>query len=281
MRHCIAKTRSGSRCRNEALPKSLYCHIKAHQAYKPEGLHKRLWTLIRLHWIVSVGLVASIVTIVGFILYLRDKRAEATAGSLNAPSLGSVKYLSVGTTRFLVDSPDNVFLRDGDTPVLSLKLSSSKLLVSTSIRNANGELIAELRDNEWKLNRDSIFDRNYTDNALEVRDRQGKVSLQVVHFGDTIHLAGIFRCKNGWATVLGPVKDGAVMDIKPPGKEAQYEITPICEYPSDRHFSSCPGIQSLSAFIRHGEGPAYRLGGSLNICNQPATNETTNNLSAK
>jgi hypothetical protein len=78
------------------------------------------------------------------------------------------------------------------------------------------------------------------------QDRWGKVAIQLVHFGDTIHLAGIFRCKNGWTTTMGPVgEDGAVMDIKPPGEKPHYEIPPICEYPSERHFGSCPGIASF------------------------------------
>jgi hypothetical protein len=281
MGRCIGKTRIGNRCRNESLPGTTHCHIKAHQSAKQEPVHRRIWNFVCDHWIVTVGLVASFVTIAAFILYLRDKKMEATSGILSAPTSGGIKYLSVGPTRFIVASPDNVFLRDVDSPVLSLRLVDNRLLVSTIIRNARGDLIAELRDNEWQVNKDSIFDRNYTDNALEVRDRQGKVTLQVVHFGDTIHLAGIFRCKNGWTTVLGPVQGGAIMDIKPPGEEAKYEIAPICEYPSEQHFSYCPGIEYLKSRVTHGEGPAYRLGGSLNLCDKPAMDKAVGSPASK
>jgi hypothetical protein len=286
MGRCTANTKSGNKCRNRSLPGTSYCHIKAHRSAKQENIGKRTGGFIRDHWIAIASLIASIVTIVAFIFYLRDKKTEvttgllnkkieATTGVLNAPTSGEVKYLSVGTTRFVIASPDNVFLRDGESPVLSLRLVENRLLVSTTIRNAKGDIIAELRDNEWQLNKDSIFDRNYTDNALEVRDRQGKITLQAVHFGDTIHLAGIFRCKNGWTTVLGPVEGGAVMDIKPPGEEAQYDISAICEYPSERHLSSCPGIEYLRTIVRHGDGPAYLLGGSLDLCDKPSLDKAT------
>lgn len=245
--------------------------MKSHRPIE-QKLHKRTWKFICGHLISTIALVGSIVTILGFLLYLHDKKIDSISGVLTASQTGSVKYISVGATRFIVDSPDGVFLRDGELPVLSVRLINERLLVSTSIRNKVGEIIAELKDNEWKLNKDTIFDRNYTDHILEVRDRWGKVAIQVVHFGDTIHLAGIFRCQNGWATALGPVgRDGAVMDIKPPGKDPHYEIPAICEYPSERHFGSCPGIASLKKLVRHGEGPAYRMGGSLNLCNKTTT----------
>lgn len=214
-----------------------------------------------------VSLAAAVIGIVSYVEYLKDKRQNAQVGVISSPASAQVRYLSVGSTRFRIDSPDGVFLKDGELPILSLSLKSGKLLVSTTIRDDKGELVAELRNNEWQTNKNSIFDRNYTDNALEVRDQNGKVALQVVHFGDTIHLAGIFRCRSGWTNVFCPVPEGgAVIDIKPPGQEPQHSIAPIFEYPSELHFGSCPGLSSLEKIITHGPGNAYRLTGALDIC---------------
>jgi hypothetical protein len=246
MGRCKAETKRGRQCGNNAISGSDYCHIKAHRSIKEEPhrlVSRAIWKAIRSHWIASISLLGSIVTIFAFLLYLQDKKVESTSGLLTSPSLTSFRYLTVGTVRFIVDSPDNVFLREGDTPILSLRLVNNRLLVSTMIRDMNGDLIAELVDNEWKLNKDSIFDRNYTDECLEVRDKQGRITLQVIHFGDTIHLAGIFRCRNTCTTVLEPSENGAVFDITLPGKEPNYQIPAICDYPSDRHFGACPRIE--------------------------------------
>lgn len=233
---------------------------------------KSKWYLLLLkhlkkHWGVYATILSLVLGIVSLTYYILDKRRTALSGQLSSPHSATVKYLSVGSTRFIIDSPDGIFLKDGDMPILRMNLHDGELMVSTTIRDSNGKIVAELVDNEWQLNENNIFDRNYTDTALEVRDQAGNVTLQVVHFGDTIHLAGIFRCKNKWTNVFCPLPEGgAVIDIKPPGVEPEHSIQPIFKYPSERHFGICPGLESLEKTIVHGPGNAYRMGGALDIC---------------
>ncbi len=226
-----------------------------------------VWQHIKKHWPIYTTLLSLGLAIASFAYYKLDKQKNALTGVISSPHSAEVKYLSIGSTRFIIDSPDGVFLKDGEQPVLTMNLNDGKLMVSTIIRDTKGEIVAELIDNEWQLNDQNIFDRNYTDNALEVRDQTGKVTLQVVHFGDTIHLAGIFRCRNQWTNVFCPLAEGgAVIDMKPPGVEPEHSIQQIFRYPSERHFGSCPGLKSLEKTIVHGPGGAYRMGGALDIC---------------
>lgn len=77
------------------------------------------------------------------------------------------------------------------------------------------------------------------------------VVLQVVNFGEAIHFAGIFHRKNGWTYALLPIGySGAIMEIKPPGVELEYEIDAICEYQSETHFGDCPGFDFLKKLIK-------------------------------
>ena len=224
---------------------------------------KRPWGIL----LVMLTITASVLGIVSYVHYRIDKQHSSATGMISPPSFASVKYLSIGSTRFLIDSPEGVFLKDGDIPVLTMNIKDRKLLVTTTIRDTRGNIVAELKNNEWRVNKNNIFDRNYTNNALEVRDQSGKIALQVVHFGDTIHLAGIFHCRNGWTNVFMPLPEGgAIIDIKPPGKEPEHSIQQIFEYPSELHFGSSPGLASLEKLIIHGPGPAYRLSGALDIC---------------
>lgn len=222
---------------------------------------------INKNWLELAGLLISLIGLSSIWFYYHEKRLSATSGLLSSSVPASKRYISLGPSRFIIDAPNHVFLRDHDSPVISLRSENNKLFVSSEIRDNNGNLVAELRDNEWTLNKNAIFDRNYTDSTLEIRDRNGHVALQVVDFGDIINVEGIFRCKNGWATILSHTDDGGRMSFIPPGKEPEITIQQVCEYPSDQHLGSCPAVEHLSKIINHApSGNAYRLGDSLDIC---------------
>lgn len=263
MSRCKAKTKSGDQCRNNPISGTNYCYIKAHGATDVSIL-KRIFNYIRNH---LIGVASLILGIVALVFYLHDKKIESTSGVLETDKTAKRKYIAVGGARFIIDSPDNIFLREGDQPIVLLRINNNRLFISFVIRDEQGDIIAELRDNEWKLNRNLYFDRNYNDQILEVRDNKGKVVLQVINFGEVIHFAGVFNCKNGKKFALMPDKQGgAIMEIRPQGVELEHTIEPICDYPSDKHLGSCPGFASLKKLSRIDSERGYRLGGSLEIC---------------
>jgi len=70
--------------------------------------------------------------------------------------------------------------------------------VSTRVTDENGNLIAELIRNDWKVAPSpGSWDRNYTDDALEVKDAQGNVTLQVRAFFDRIQIQGAWWIVSG------------------------------------------------------------------------------------
>jgi hypothetical protein len=94
---------------------------------------------------------------------------------------------------------------------------------------------------------------------LEIRDNTGKVVLQVANLGNTVDVAAIFHCKNGWTYMAGPIAgEGSAIELRPPGEALRSEIPPICNYPSDLHFGSCPGIERLKK-MASGPHPTYTL----------------------
>jgi hypothetical protein len=274
MPQCRGRTRDGSRCKNNAIPGTKSCYLASHGGYTASP-SRRVRNYIANHplflLLCAVGSVASVVALSWA---YSDRLREAYEGLITAPRGAEMTYLAVGATRFTIEGPRGVFLRDGETPLLSLKLVNDALLVSTVIRDPAGNIVAELRDNEWSINRNAAFDRNYTKNVLECRDNQGRVTLQVVHFGNTIHVGGTFRCRNGWTTTLGPIgAGGALMDIRPPGEtdRPEYQIPEICKYPSRLHFGDCPGVTELRGLVRHDAGTGYILKDALDICTHHPT----------
>jgi hypothetical protein len=271
MSRCQAHTRKGTLCRNNAMHGASFCYLTSHGASGAPVL-KRVLNAIANHKLLLaiVGVVGSLASILSIKWYYADRAQAVFSGVLDARPIATRPYLSVGTTRFIVEEPNGVFLRDGGQPLLRFRLSEGALFVTTTIYDADGKLVAELHDNEWALNKNALYERNYTPNVVECKDNRGRVVLQVVHLGDTVHLAGTFRCRSGWTVVLGPIgMEGAVFDLRPPGVPNEYELPALCRYPSAAHLGECPGVPTLSASVRHGPGPAYLLKGSLDICTGP------------
>lgn len=117
-----------------------------------------------------------------------------------------------------------------------------KIKVSTQISDGDGNLIAEIVRNEWRVSPSRAWDRNYSDDALEVRDSRGLVVLQVRALADRIQLQGAWWVDlgfNGWAQVFflkdPNSKDAQFVFVPKNGKSSPPSIVPIFEYPSELH----------------------------------------------
>jgi hypothetical protein len=245
MSRCKAKTRNGDQCRNHAIRGTEFCYISSHgQIQKSIGQKTR--NFLRNQWLALVAIASLALGIPALYWHFQDKNRSATSGVLSSSILSGVMSISVGSAEFRMLSKDGTVFDEGGDPLLSIHLRNAKLLVSTRVRDANGNLIAEMEDNQWKHeSQPAIFDRNYTKDTLEIRDRTGKVVLQVADLGNTIEVAAVFNCKNGWTYLVGPLAGGSGVELRPPGKPLTSEIPAICDYPSDLHFGSCPGFERL------------------------------------
>ena len=71
---------------------------------------------------------------------------------------------------------------------------SNGIVLTTSVKDRNGNLIMDLKDNHWRVYPSYSTDKNYTRNSLEVKDSSGEVVLQVVlvrvNRSPTRHMAG-------------------------------------------------------------------------------------------
>ena len=115
-----------------------------------------------------------------------------------------------------------------------------ELKVSTKIRDSQGHIIAEVVRNEWKVNPNKTWDRNYTKNALEVRDPSGEVILQLRLVEDRVQFqAKLYDAsgrRTGFGKMLGPEGWGGAMEFTGPNNpELSLKITPLFKYPSASH----------------------------------------------
>ncbi len=128
-------------------------------------------------------------------------------------------------------------LKFAENSNLTIEERKGKLYVSTELLDPNGNLIAELKRNQWKV-APSAWDRNYTNDALEIRNPQGRVALQVRLVNDRVQLQGEWWNSSGRGVRLvkspDPDHPGGLFVFLKTGNEAP-QVQPIFEYPSDLH----------------------------------------------
>jgi len=181
---------------------------------------------------------------------IKEKKASRYSGVLKgAPitilSAGQEVYpqLKLGDSRVFFNwqgskgKPMFKIFEDND---ITFWIDNDRLRLSTKIRNKNGEMIAQLIGNEWKVKPEKLWGRNYSDNALEIVDEAGDVVLQVILEEDHVQFAAKMYSSNGQGVGLGSTEDPkigvvGVIEIAPPGQPLKLFIEPIFKYPSELH----------------------------------------------
>ncbi|MEW6455266.1 MAG: hypothetical protein AB1410_00945 [Acidobacteriota bacterium] len=123
---------------------------------------------------------------------------------------------------------------------LTIWTENGNLKISTIIRNKKGEVVAELLANEWKIKKEKAFDRNFTKDALEVKDETGDIVLQIRVKDNRVQFQGKFYDGNGQGIAFGkidtPQGAGGIIEITCPDHPIlELKIKPIFKYPSEMH----------------------------------------------
>lgn len=211
-----------------------------------------------------------------------EKRARATEGTLvsNDRHLTD-RVVGVGPgLYFKVAATNGVFLTADGEPIVSLKVVNGKLLVSAKIVGSDESLVAEIIDNDWKVNPNKSFDKNYNDNTLEVLDNSGNIVLQVALLEGLAHIAGQFKCAQGKIArigysmnVKGVGDDGWVdyksyFDWRSTTNQNFPKLPRLFKYPTPKHFGEKDdsGLTVLEALYRNVPRSNIHLVTTLEIC---------------
>lgn len=112
-------------------------------------------------------------------------------------------------------------------------------LFSTDVRDDQGNIVATVRDNHWEVaTAPTSWDKNYTEDALEVLDRRGHVVLQVRLFPDRVQFQGEWRDRNGVGRrfLYDSQQRGMIMiPVIPNQLDTEQQISPMFRYPSREH----------------------------------------------
>lgn len=121
---------------------------------------------------------------------------------------------------------------------LTIAKDDKGIKVSVLIRDKNGNAVAELIKNEWKVNKNNSYDRNYSKDALEVKDNTGDIILQIRLLQDRVQIQAKLYDSNGSGVAVTKDRDGSGVrfEFTINNREAlEAKIKPIFKYPSELH----------------------------------------------
>jgi len=114
-----------------------------------------------------------------------------------------------------------------------IKLQNGKFLISTVVRNEEGEIIAKIVDNNWVVNENRIIarDRNYNSYAFEVINSDLIPVIQIVFYPQNkMYLGGLFYVPSG-RMLLTP----ETTIFNPSSSDVAEENQKIFVYPSEQN----------------------------------------------
>jgi hypothetical protein len=176
----------------------------------------------------------------------RRERAAETRGYIAArnPQALLMPVLEFGDSGVTYNwhSKDQQLRLLSDAP-LRLEMGDDGIEISTVIRDRNDRLVVQVDKNHWFVPPNASTDKNYTDDALEVKDEGGHVVFQTHILSDRIQLRGEWHDAFGGGVQIGECQlsekiGGCIRVFGPnlPEKTSKTLIDPIFEYPSIDHW---------------------------------------------
>jgi len=170
------------------------------------------------------------------VAYIKEK-ARATSGDLIATDDGKdhssdPPVLQIGPNggvKFSWAGPQGTPMFTAPYDKIDIRMIKGRVYLTTTIRNQNKNLIVEITDNHWIVSSSTAvsWDKNYTDDSLEVKDGHGRVVLQVKLMPNVVQL------QTEWEWDLGTRSGGIFEDGK---YDAKNGIKPMFKYPSELHW---------------------------------------------
>ncbi len=113
---------------------------------------------------------------------------------------------------------------NGNIPII-VKVKENKILITTKVFGQDGKVVAEIIDNEWRVNPNNYLKRNFDDHGFEVVDQYDITLLQVDYRNSqTIYIAGVFYSR-GSIMILS--QNGMLFNKIPESTEKLREMTSI------------------------------------------------------
>jgi hypothetical protein len=125
-----------------------------------------------------------------------------------------------------------------DLPLTFTIDKKGALLVNAKYRDFDGNIVAEINNNEWVINHNNYFKRNYDSTGFEVIDKDGITKFQIEFINNKIiKIGGVFRDSCNWWFVSD--SRTSVFDVRFMKKEEiikeSTKVPDLFRYPSEKY----------------------------------------------
>jgi hypothetical protein len=190
----------------------------------------------RMSYLIAILIIANTIPQY-YLIYQNDleKKYSLYSGILRGDEQINYPIIKMGEVRFVSNSPELIWNIIPNMDPIIIWLQDGKLMLSTIIRDKNGDVISKIDSNQWTINPNLIFDRNFDKTAIEVVDKQDRVIFQAILEDDGVSISFISYTSDGWVYAVGPVPGGAIIEKRDDINEIEYKIERIFMYPSKLH----------------------------------------------
>jgi len=92
---------------------------------------------------------------------------------------------------------------------ITFRKGKNQVLISAEITSIDGKIVAEIIDNEWRINPNNYFKKTYSDQRLEIVDNYNLPILRIeVNEENIITVQGVFITKNN---VIVATRNGTII----------------------------------------------------------------------
>ncbi|MGB5101562.1 MAG: hypothetical protein WBN94_13330 [Methanothrix sp.] len=222
--------------------------------------HIDVMRMSRKHLLVFIIIAISIISLTYMIELQQDQKDKASSMvgviesnptnplstilfSTKNDNISAVLQLGTSGTGFIWGGPNGQpMLMFPEGQYITVSTDNGKLELSARLVGKNG-LIAEIINNEWKVNPQGAWDRNFNDNTLEVKDDEGDVVLQIRLLNDRIQFQGIFPKTNN--ALLGAEGIDWVRIKDPTTGRYKDKIIHLFKYPSNNHLGELDLVREI------------------------------------
>lgn len=196
----------------------------------------------------AIVFTATILAVVSITKDFSDKAKEMYSNDFGAID-GSLESKKIVYPAVSLGNPESIFqLTNNDTTGeliqgtgIRVWLEDNKLYVNALVKDENGMVVAKVERNEWQIARIGalIFDRNFDNHGVEIKDGKDRVVLQINFDGTKVNICGIFiktpQPSMAFYSCHNNNEEGSCFLITTRPDTISNIISPIFKYPSGLH----------------------------------------------
>lgn len=131
------------------------------------------------------------------------------------------------------ETPRAIFstVNGGEDTHVFLWLENGRPRIGLKLFNRRNQMVAHIDGNRWFVKREFLYDINYDNRSVEIRNDEGKIQLQLVFYENIIQLSMINYFQDDAVALYGDMTGGRTTSFDK--READpIKLKPIFKYPS-------------------------------------------------